>query len=333
MFYRDAAFSMEIRNPGEPDNKSPLVQALTIGGELLVFKETSIHKVLTADIIDPERKEMNTRHSHELLYSVGTTSPFVARMILQFQEMIALCIPDEMRNADIAQHVWKANRLLLECEKVCHHIYKHTMDLMSKCDETIEAHKSKEAIPALPKVPDLETHVEIFFIKGKHFLVATYELLYLFYQMPMNDKNEAHFNKHREWIKAKLGEGHPIYRMLEDDESWVRSISECSNAIRHGGPGFKLEFKNFALNPGNKFSAPAWRYDLTKNGLERQDGYSDLIQDLQVRMHNMWSFFEDLLLLCLQDELKEHKLLTVVRKRKEEINPKCPIVYEINLKI
>jgi hypothetical protein len=239
MFDRDLAFSMEIRDPGDPEDRSPIVEMLTIGNEMLVFKETSIHRGLPTDAIDPKRSNLSTRHSSEILYSVGAANSFVARMILQFKDMIALSLSQAARENEITQHVWEANKLLLECEKAFYLIYKHTMELMPKCDEIIEANKNKSAIPALPKVPDLETHVTDFLINGKKFLVAAYRLLELFYQMPMGGKSEAHFNKHRVWIEAKLGKEHPIYKILESDESWIRLIAECSNAVRHKRSGAK----------------------------------------------------------------------------------------------
>ena len=331
MFDRDSAFSMEIRDPDDHGDESPIVQILTIGNEMLVFKETSIHRGLPADTIDPERSDLSTRHSSEMLYSVGASNSFVARMILQFKEMIGLAISQTARENELIQHIWEANKLLLECEKAFYHIYKHTMKLMPKCDEIVEANKNKSAIPALPKVPDLETHVSDFLINGKKFLVAAYRLLELFYQMPMNGKNEAHFNKHRVWIEAKLGKEHPIYKTLESDESWIRLIAECSNAVRHKETGLKLEVQNFALNPGNKISSPGWRYDLTRKGLGRQDDYTDLIGDLDVRIYNMLTFFEEILLLCLQGELKDTALM-IFRIPNERINPKRPIAYEVNLR-
>ena len=331
MFDRDSAFSMEIRDPGDPEDRSPIVEMLTIGNEMLVFKETSIHRGLSADTIDPERSDLSTRHSSEILYSVGAANSFVARMILQFKDMISLSISHTSRENEIARHVWESNKLLLECEKAFYHIYKHTMELMPKCDEIVEVNKNESAIPALPKVPDLETHVYDFLINGKKFLVAAYRLLELFYQMPMNGKNEAHFDKHRVWIKAKLGEEHPIYKTLESDEPWIRLIAECSNAVRHEGTGLKIEVENFALKPGNKVAPPGWRYDLTKKKLGRQDDYTDLIGDLDVRIYNMLTFFEEVLLLCLQGELEDTALM-IFRIPNEKINPKCPIAYEVTVR-
>lgn len=322
---------MEIRDPDDPEDRSPIVQMLTIGDDLLIFKETSIHRVLTADMIDPGKSDFTTRHSSEILYSVGAANSFVARMILQFRNMIGLAISQGARKNEFVLHVWEANKLLLECEKAYFHIYKHTMELMPKCDEIVEAHKKKLVIPGMPKIPDLETNVSGFLINGKKFLVATYELLHLFHQMPMDGKNEAHFDKHRAWVKVKLGEDHPIYRILEEDEPWVRLIAECSNAVRHEENGLKLEVRNFSLQPGNKIASAGWRYDLTKKGLGCQDDYTDLISDLDASIYNMLTLFEEVLLLCLQDELRNGpSKLEIFRIPKEKINQKCPILYEIN---
>ena len=330
MFDRNSAFSMEIRNPDDPDDNSPVVQMLTIGNDLVLFKETSIHRALPADTIDPEKSALDTRHSSEILYSVGAANSFVARMILQFRDIIRLTFLPKARENEVVRHVWEANKLLLECEKSYFHIYKHTMELMPKCDAIVEAHKKKLAIPAMPKIPDLETHVRDFLINGKIFLVSAYRLLHLFYGMPVKERQEAHFDKHRAWIKGELGEEHPLYKTLEADESWVRLIAECSNAVRYEGNGLKLEIQNFALQPGNKFASAGWRYDLTKKGLGRQDDYTDLISDLDARVYNMLTFFEEVLVLCLQDELKKGKnQLEIFRIPKEKINPKCPILYHV----
>ena len=147
----------------------------------------------------------------------------------------------------------------------------------------------------------------------------------------MNGRNEAYFDKHRDWIKKKLGEEHPIYKILASDEAWVRMIAECSNAVRHEEKGLKVEVENFSLKPGNKIASPGWRYDLTKKGLERQEHCSDLIHDLEVLMNNMLAFYEDILLVCIQNKLKnDNGNFEIFRIPNEKINPKCPILYEVN---
>ena len=68
-------------------------------------------------------------------------------MILQFKEIISLSGFETARENEVIRHVWKANKLLLECEKAYYDIFKHAMELMPKCDDIVEAHKKNLFIP------------------------------------------------------------------------------------------------------------------------------------------------------------------------------------------
>lgn len=329
MFNRDFAFTADVRDPDNPDEIAPIVEMMTLADDLLIFKTSGIYRAITADFIDPERKHPDTRHSYEKIYSVGTSNSFVARMILQFKPIIDLAIPTIERKQLLLHHVWKSNQILLDCESSYYQIYRQVMDLMHKCDRIIETNKSNRVIPAILKVSDLEKYVNMFFSSGKQFLIAAYEMLHIFYGMPFVDHNKAHFNDHRGWIEGELGVTSPIYLMLEQDEPWVRRISELRNALEHPRNGQKVEVKNFTLKPGNRFSAPAWRYDLSRKGLGIQSEYTDLIHDFNVHISNMLTFFEELLVLCVQGEL-QGTMFAVFRKRKEDIRVDCPVVYEVN---
>lgn len=305
---------------------------LTLEGQLLIFSTTGIFRALTADTIDPERTHPDTRHSYEKIYSIGTSSGLVARTIIQLKEIFGLAIQNTQRKEKLVARVWHCTNLLLECEKSHYHIYKHTMDLMPKCDEIIEASKAKPSIPALPKIPDLNTHASDFFMNGKLLLVATYRFLNEFFGMPFDGRSASHFDKHRKWMRGKLGEQHAICKLLSEDENWIRIVSECSNAIRHPEEGQRVEIKNISLEPGNKFSGPAWKYDLSKKRLGTQDYFTDIIHNFDVYQHNLLTFFEEILLLSIQDAIENSAILALYKKHPEHILSDCPVMYEIGLK-
>ena len=332
-FNRNLAFSMNIQDPDSFGDKSAIVYNFTIDNKSIIFKSSAIHQLLTADTIDPQKQHPETRHSHEKLYSIGTNNSYVARMIIQFKEILGLTIRDNVLKEKLLSHVWKANRLLLECESSHYSIYKDVMELMPRYDEIIEVHKTKQTIPALPKVGDLEKHVESFLNNGKLFLIAAYEILHIMYQMPFKNREESHFDKHREWIKNKFGANDPIFLLLDQDKDWVNLVSNMRNAIPHSAERYKVEIENITIKPGNKFSPPGWRYDITKNALGKQIEFSDLIYDLNVYLNNFLTFFEGLLILCVKKELdNQHSFLDVYRIKEEDIRPECPIVYIVNKK-
>jgi len=303
-FDRNLAFSLNIQDPDNPDDKSAIVIMLTIDSKFIIFKSSGIYQGLTADTIDPQKQyPLETRHSYKKLYSIGTSNSYVARMTLQFKEILDLAIQGTALRERLLSHVWKANRLLLECESSHYSIYKDIMELMPRCDKIIEIHKTKQIIPALPKVENLKKHVEHFLNNGKLFLISTFEILHIMYQMPFTARTNSHFQKHREWIKIKFGENDPIFQLLDQDKEWVNLVANMRNAIQHPDQGYKVEIENITIKPGNKFSAPGWRYDLTKNALGKQNEFSDLIYDLNVHMNNFLTFFEEMLILCVKKEL------------------------------
>ena len=332
MFNRDSAMSIEIKDPEDPSQEHHITEMLALDGQLLIFSTIGIFRMLTADTIDPERKNPDTRHSYEKIYSVGTSSGLVARTIIQFKEMLGLTVQDTQRKEALVARTWRCTQLLLECEKSHYHIYKHTMDLMPKCDEILQANKGKASIPALPKIPDLKTHASDFFMNGKLLLIETYRFLNEFFELPFDSKNTSHFDRHRKWIGEKLGEHHPIFKLLSEDECWIRIISECSNAIRHPENGQRVEIENISLKPGNKFSGPAWKYDLSKKNLGKQNDSIDIIHDFDVFQHNLMTFFEEILLLSIQHVLKDSAIFTVYKKSPEHIMPNCPVMYGVTLK-
>jgi hypothetical protein len=332
VFNRDSAIFMEIKDADDPDQEHHIKRMLTVDGQLLIFSNKGIFRMLTADTIDPERLHSDTRHSYEKIYAVGASSVLVARTIIQFKEIFDIAIPAAERKEALLTQLWKCTKLLLECEKSHYHIYKHVMELMPICDEIVENNKTKANIPALPKIPDLNTHISDFLMNGKLLLVEIHRFLNEFFGMPFDGRNASHFDRHRQWIERSLGEQHPLHKMLSEDEGWIRTISECSNAIRHREVGQTVDVENISLKPGNKFSGPAWKYDLSKKGLGTQNHFTDVISDFEVYVHNMTTFFEEILLLSIDSVLKDNAILALCKKPIEQILADCPTVYMVGLK-
>ncbi|NTU49669.1 MAG: hypothetical protein HGA87_02025 [Desulfobulbaceae bacterium] len=327
-FDRSAAFSMDIQDPDAPSDDAGIVEMLTIDGQLLILKSSAIFRGLPAETIDPKRQDLETRHSYEKLYPVGLSNSYVARMVIQFKEIIPLVVQNAGLQDQLLCHVWKANKILLECEAAHYAIYKQAQELIPKCDVIIASNKAKAAISALPKVDELNKHVDHFLNNGKQFLIATFEILHIMYQMPFTGRTNTHFDEHREWIKNKFGSDDPIYKLLDQDKEWIKRIAELRNAIQHPESGQQVEVQNIALKPGNKFSAPVWRYDLTKKGLGRQDEFTDLIMDLNGSLCGLLTLFEELLIVCLKRDLDNSRsFLDIYKKIEEDVDRKRPVVY------
>jgi len=329
MFNRNDAFSMEISDPDSTD-ESEIIKKLVIDDELLIFKTDGIYKVLTVDTIDLENEHADTRHSHEKLFDIGTSSIYVSRIIIQFEKIINSAYPSKEAN-ELISHVWNLNKLILNCYSSVQYLKKNNEKIKIKCDDIIERYKDTPSIPALPQIEDLENKVCNFLGTGKKFLVELFRLFELLFQMPIKSREEAHFDNHIKWINERFGKEHALSIVLDEDKKWMRILSECRNAIEHKEEGQYVSINNFKLIAGNKLSEPTWTYDLTKKLKMKKLEESNLINDLEVFVDNMLYSFEEIMLLILEYKLKD-TIFQIYKLSEESMNINCPILYNITLK-
>ena len=324
-FDRDGAFSMNV---GE-DRDDKVEEMLVLGDQLYAFSTKTISRVLTADNIDPQRIHLGTRHSHQKLYDVGCGNPFVARSIIQAKRILdGVVLRNELEKKLVLDAVWEACQLLLQCERSHFRIYGGVMALLPEVDQVIEKSKSTHAISSLPQVADLEEQVAAFLGSAKRFLEKAHSLLCLFYGCP---NKESNFRAYREWMKANRNDKQKVTDLLNGDQEWTRFIAEARNAlpVNHSRENYVLEIRNFALEPGNRFSAPAWKYDLSDRNGPTQVQWSDIVTDMQTHLENLLTFYEELLILCILDNVAASLPFEfqIFRLANDEIKSECPVLY------
>ena len=122
-----------------------------------------------------------------------------------------------------------------------------------------------------------------------------------------------------------------VLTLLDEDKDWIRFIAEARNAlqINHGRQFFMLEVQNFKLQPGNKISPPSWRHDLSNRGGPVQKYWSDIIKDMDVHMHNLLTFLEEVYILSILDRCNQRLPFEfgVYRKPNDQISEECPVLY------
>jgi hypothetical protein len=324
-FGRDGAFSIKLG----ADKENAIQQMLTLDESLYVFSTKKIFRIRTADEIDPGRSAPDTRHSYQELYPVGCSNSFVARSIIQAKRILdGVILRPNLAQAQVLDAVWEATQLLLQCENAHFRIYNDALSLLPEVDNAVEKSKSQTAIPSLPQVADLDERVSSFLGSAKRFLERAHFLLRVFYNCPDHGSN---FRAYREWMSANRSGSQQVLDLLSGDQEWIRFIAESRNAlsVNHASPKFALEVQNFTLQPGNKFSAPSWRYDLSERGGPIQDYWSDIVKDMDTHLHNMLTFFEELYILCVLENCDQRLPFEfgVYRLPDDEISEECPVIY------
>ena len=324
-FNRDSAISMEL---GE-DKENSIQHMLTLNGGFYAFSTKNIFRVRTADDVDPDRASPETRHSYQEIYPIGCNNSFVARSIIQAKQIFDdVPLRPELAKEQLLNAVWEATLLLLQCENAQFRIYDDTMSLLAEVDDVVEKSKSQTVIPSLPQVADLEERVGSFLGSAKRFLEKAHSLLCLFYGSPDHGSN---FRAYHEWMSANRSTSEKVINLLAQNQQWIRFISKSRNAlpINHARENFILEVRNFSLEPGNKFSAPSWRYDLSERGGSVQNFWSDIVEGMEMNLHNMLTFFEELYILSVLDNRNQRLPFEfeICRFPDDKIKTECPVLY------
>ena len=324
-FDRDGPFSLELGT----DKDDAVKEMITLSGGLYLFSTKKIFRINTADDIDPERTAHDTRHSYQEIYPVGCGNSFVARSIIQAKRILDnLILEPGLSKSNLLEAMWEATQQLLRCENAYFQIFDETMSLMAECDKLIERSKANTSIPSLPQVGELEERVGSFLGSAKRYLEKTHSLLSIFYGCPDFGTN---FRSYRDWMKAHRVDSEQVLDLLDQDKDWIRFIAEARNAlpINHARQCFLLEVQNFKLEPGNKFSSPSWRHDLSDRGGPVQTYWSDIVKDMDTHMHNLLTFLEEIFLLSARDRCNQTLAFKfeVYKKSTEQISEDCPVLY------
>ena len=299
-FDRHNSFSMRIE-----DNSSAEVGSIryltALQGSLYAFTDNSIYTVLPAESIDPENLHPETRHSYQKCYSVGCKNSYVDRSIIQTKEILDFAILNKnIDKKNILDNAWSCAQLLLNCESIHFGIYDEVIRLMPECDTIIENGKRGILISALPQVEDLNGKVAVYLGNAKRFLERTHNFLSIFFDAP---NAEANFQAYLDWIVKNKPDNQRIIHTLEDDKEWIRRLALLRNAheINHAEPQNDVQIANFRLCPGNKVAPPSWKFDLRAKKGPVQSEYSDIVIDMNIFLSNLLTFFEDLVMCCIED--------------------------------
>lgn len=317
---------MEIHDPDSVDG-SKIVAMENINDKLLlVFKEASTYKLITADSTDPQRIAPDTAHTYEKIAAFGASSPYVARLFLQFKGIIDQVYSDDSIKSKLLEQIWSLNEQLLVCAQLELNIREQLGDVILKCDNVIEQNKSSGAMPPLPKVKNLDNDAKTFLSVGKQYLIDCFKLISLFTGLPIGSRNEGHFDNHLKWVEQHCASYDKLSITLMNDLPWMRRLAECRNAVEHPAPGQTITIENTKLHPGNKFSVPTWSYDLSnKMGVKESD--IPIHQELDAYLNNMLYGLEDILLICISTGLRDQDMFSIYKRADADIDLKCPIKY------
>lgn len=215
---------------------------------------------------------------------VGSSNPIVARLLLQFGEIIEFYnLPKDVKD-DIKDILHSdIQKRLLACDKILVELNNEINDVLKTINEGGLKTQSQGRVLELPQIIRLEERLESYLYNAKSCLRDVLKIYNVVFDAGFN---EARYDKAIVWASEKFGENDHLTNFLRaDHDLWIHKIVKMRNAIEHpGGHSGHLNIINFEVNLDNietKILEPMWhlndevptiiRHDLsafTQNALE-----------------------------------------------------------------
>lgn len=289
---------MEIVDTDASNPKEPITDIIALKDKLLVVKPNGVFRMFLPEEIDKDHIAPNTKPTYTKLLKVGSNDPVLSLGFIQFKPLVDFSTHKD----EILYHLWNTIQYLLKCEESLLYIYSETDKRVKLCDNIIEENKGKPYIPLLPSVPNLNNYIFQFLMNARHYLINLFKTFNIIFKTPNMGSN---FDAYYKWFQDREDQYKEICLILKKDIQWIKKISNLRNALEHPNEGQKIEIRNFALLPGNKFALPSWKYDLSNKGYGKQDNFCDIVNDISIMLNNILSFQEDIIVLSLNQEFKD----------------------------
>jgi hypothetical protein len=257
--------------------------------------------------------------------NVGSSNPIVARLSLQFDEIINFYnLPDGVRK-DIV-HVLRNDiqQRLLACEKIAIELNNEIVDELKTIKEKGLKTQSSGKVLELPHIIRLEERIEAYLYNAKSCLR---DILKIYNIVFGTDFTEARYDRAIKWASEKFGEEDALTRLLKADQGlWIPQVVKIRNAVEHpGGHSGFLRVQNFEAKLDNAqvtITEPAW-------GLN--DDIPTIIRgDLLVFINNILELAEDVVLSAL-DKVGKPARLVILEIPKDQRNEEAPIRFRMGL--
>lgn len=256
---------------------------------------------------------------------VGSCNPIVARLSLQFAELIEFYNLDESKKESIIELLTgDIQKRLLSCHKEALEVTNEISDALNKIKENGLPIQSGGRVIESPHIIRLEERIESYLYNAKSCLrdvLKVYNILF--------DTNftEARYDKAIQWATEKFGENDGITKFLTTDhDHWIHQLVKMRNAVEHpGGYSGHLHIQNFEIVTSNGkkgITEPTWNLN---------DDVATLIRkDLFVFVENILELIEDVVISALE-KFGKSPILAIIEIPKDKRREEAPIRFRMGL--
>jgi hypothetical protein len=291
------------------------------GKFLEIYKEDMTFRVKTPESIDPDRTNPNAPFVTAVSNNVGSSSPAVARILIQGRDILQAAILNEkIDKAKTIQALHACKEALVVCEKMAAHITSQVDTIVGNIQTSgIKHEKLGRAINPLPQVSDLESDATAFLIHVKRSIQAICRLPSMFLLVPPKDNNFYDLGKR---LTAAIGDQAPVTRFVLDNASGVRYLIDLRNYQEHPDAKHTV-IDNFAVMPDGTISVPMWYVS--------GETPRPIREEMPAATEFLVQMAEAMLIHLVMHSVDRRFSFIIQEIDSAQINPKMPIKYRLSI--
>jgi hypothetical protein len=239
---RDSAFFGTVGT----EDEGVIREFLNVGSSLLMIKDRAIYKSRLADQIDPGRTNINVPHTQQKLYSVGSSSEIVGRILLTAKYLF--------------QHGMLDGRFdKTDLMSVTLDFFDEAIKLVTLSDSLIadqdvaiaecKKQKAQGSVVLLPSITDIGGRVKSFIQHADH----SVQRLLILCGVPAG---KAWFDR----LAKVASEVHQLEQAqierLDRMAKFAQFLRNCRNCVDHPKPHQQVIFNNFRMTSNAEIEPP-----------------------------------------------------------------------------
>lgn len=247
---RESAKVFEVIDTEDP---SPIILMVSTPEGLYTVRKNSIHMTRLADMIDPERANINLPDVHQKILSYGMDDRVVSVVLGTADVLLNGNFLNKFIPKDLAMSKIMALVLLL-CD---------IQDQSNRVNKEIEGIVGKGIVSGgskgqtIPHTPNLKNVVELIIRKADLVRETMIDFLVELYKPndPLNEKGRL--KRLRESVVSRHGENHIFVEYFNELESKFSFLAEFRNAWEHPRQGYQVILKDFDIYPNGDIHTPS----------------------------------------------------------------------------
>lgn len=282
---------MKIADLKEGDQITGMV---TVGEDLYMIANNSVHQIKLADSIDPKRIDPTVPNLQQKIFGKGSDSILVSRTMIFAHE---ICKGDVFEDSFNKEKIMNISIDLLRCVidmDECFNIIKlYNKDAMSSVDDR----RSVDLSMKLPSLGEKAINGETFFRK----LSMSYLLILRTFWAAHNKEVDKIFDRTLDFVSKNYRDDERFIKFIQQLVEFSRMFKDWRNLIEHPKRGEYFKIIDYTYAGNNKISRPMFEVVSKK--------YPQEPVDLEVNMEKLIdltiSNYESLLCFLCERKLKE----------------------------